>query len=77
MKACILIKKESPTQVFSCGYCKIFKDIFFIEHRLVHYTFPKFIDIRYFRAIFYYCKIRPRNRKNFPIDRSFRFYRDL
>ena len=28
------------------------------------------IDIRYFRVIFWYCKIRPHNRKNFAIDRS-------
>ena len=28
------------------------------------------IDIKYFRVIFYYCKIRPGNRKNFTIDRS-------
>ena len=24
--------KETPTQVFSCEYCKIFKNSFFIEH---------------------------------------------
>ena len=24
--------KETPTQLFSCEYCEIFKDIFFIEH---------------------------------------------
>ena len=28
------------------------------------------IDIRYFKVIFYYCKVTPRNRKNFEIDRS-------
>ena len=26
------IKKETPTQVFSCKYCKIFKSTFFEEH---------------------------------------------
>ena len=24
--------KETPTQVFSCEYCKIFKNIYFEEH---------------------------------------------
>ena len=39
----------------------------------VRYTFPKFyviIDITYIRLIFYNCKIRLRNRKNFAKDRS-------
>ena len=26
------IKKETPTQVFSCEYCKIFKNSYFKEH---------------------------------------------
>ena len=26
------IRKETPTQVFSCEYCKISKNSFFIEH---------------------------------------------
>ena len=37
----------------------------------LHCIVPKFyviIDIRCFRVIFYYCKIRPSNRKNFTID---------
>ena len=69
LTACILIKKETPTQVFSCEYCKIFKNSFFVEHLLI-ILFRNFvmIDIRYFRIIFYYFKIRPRNRKNFTID---------
>ena len=39
--------------------------------RPVHYTFLKFflmIDNWYFRVIFYFCKISPRNRKNFATD---------
>ena len=47
----------------SYEYCEIFKGN----------TLPKFdvlIDIKYFRAIFYYFRIRPHNRKNFTIDRS-------
>ena len=27
-----LYLKKSPTQVFSCGYCKMFKNIYFEEH---------------------------------------------
>ena len=40
--------------------------IFTCSLRPVHYTFPKFclmIDHWCLRVIFYYCKIRPRNRK--------------
>ena len=29
---CNFIKKEIPTQVFSCEFCKIFKNTFFTEH---------------------------------------------
>ena len=32
LKDCILIKKETPTAVFYCEYCKIFRNSFFIEH---------------------------------------------
>ena len=70
LKACIFIKRETPTQVFFCEYCKIFKNIILFP---VHYTFPKFyvmIVIRCFQVAFYYRKIRPGNRKNFTIDRS-------
>ena len=34
LKACIFIKKEIPTQVFSCEYCEIFKNSFLVEHFL-------------------------------------------
>ena len=34
LKAYIFIKKEIPTQVFSCQYCKIFKNSFLVEHFL-------------------------------------------
>ena len=30
--ACTFIKKETLTQVFSCEFCKIFKNTFFTEH---------------------------------------------
>ena len=31
-KTCNFIKKETPTQVFSCEFCEIFKNTIFIEH---------------------------------------------
>ena len=34
LKAYIFIKKEIQTQVFSCEYCEIFKNSFFVEHFL-------------------------------------------
>ena len=40
-EACNFIKKETPTQVFSCEYCEIFKGSFFIEHLwwlLLHFS---------------------------------------
>ena len=72
LKACIFIWKETSTQVFFCEYCEIFKNSIFIED-LFSKTFQNFylmIDNWYFRVIFYYCKIRLRNRKKLAIDRS-------
>ena len=31
-EACNFIKKEALAQVFSCEYCEIFRNTFFIEH---------------------------------------------
>ena len=58
LKAWIFVKKDTPTQVLSCGTS-------------VHYTSPKFyviMDIRYLKVVFCYCKIRPKSRNNFTID---------
>ena len=40
-------QKETPTQVFSCEYCEIFKKtkIFFIEHLRTTETRTNFIDL--------------------------------
>ena len=71
---------NSRSQMFL--YCEIFPNSFFIKD-LFNIPFPFFffffffflIDNWYFRVIFYYCKIRPRNRKNFAIDRpNFSFF---
>ena len=32
LQACNFIEKETLTQVFSCEFCKISKNIFFTEH---------------------------------------------
>ena len=31
-RSCNFIEKETPAQVFSCEFCEIFKNTFFIEH---------------------------------------------
>ena len=69
---CYLLMKESvQTAVHICSSKQVFLKI--SQYSTVHYTFPKFylmIDNWYFRVIFYYCQIRPCNRKNFAIDWS-------
>ena len=42
LKACILIKKKTPKQVFSWDYCKIFKNSFSMEHLFI-IIFPNFL----------------------------------
>ena len=32
LQACNFIKKRTPTQVFSCGVCKVFKNTYFEEY---------------------------------------------
>ena len=32
LQACSFIKKETLAQVFSCEFCEISKNIFFVEH---------------------------------------------
>ena len=67
-----LFKRRLQRRYFFWEYCEIFKNSFFIEDLLIipFRNFYLMIDNWYFRVIFYYCKIRPRNRKNFAIDRS-------
>ena len=61
-----------PTQVFFNEYCEIFKNSLFIEDLLIRpfRNFCLVIGNWYLRVIFYYCKIKPRNRKNFAKDGS-------
>ena len=72
LKACVFIWKETPTLVFFSEYCKIFKNSVFIEDLFIlpFQNFYLMIDNWYFRVIFYYCKVRPHNRKNSAIDQS-------
>ena len=60
---------------FSVDIAKCLRTAFLLKTcSLYHYLM---IDNWYFRVIFYYCKIRPRNRKNFAIDRSKLVFRYL
>ena len=43
LKAWIFIKAETPTQVFSCEYCEIIKNNFFLEHPLLIILLRNFI----------------------------------
>ena len=44
--SCKFVKKETLTQVFSCEFCKIFKNTFFAEHlRTVASVFPLHIPL--------------------------------
>ena len=65
--------------MFFREYCKILNNSFFIEDLLIisFRNFYLMIDNWYFRVTFYYCKIRPRYRKNFAIDRSKLVFRYL
>ena len=53
------VKKEIPTLVFSCRYCKIFKNSFFIGvlPHVHYYTFPKFYVIIEFSSDVFGYKI--------------------
>ena len=44
----VFIKKETLAQMFSCEFCEIFKNIFFVEH-LRATTFETFDYFDYFR----------------------------
>ena len=65
-------KKATPTRVFFCEYCNIFKNSFFIEDLFIipFQNFYLMIGNWYFRVIFCYRKIRSRNRNNFALDQS-------
>ena len=51
LKASIVVKTEIPTQVFSCEYCKIFKNIFFNRTPYVHLKF--YVMIEFFGRLWY------------------------
>ena len=39
LEACNYIKRETPTQLFSCEFCEIFRNSFFIEHLRTTHSF--------------------------------------
>ena len=53
-KACDFIKKEILAQVFSCEFCKIFKNTFFIEHfrRLLLFWLYTFLTLFHFACVY-------------------------
>ena len=48
-QACNFIKKETLAQVFSCGFCEISKNAFFIKHLWA--TASEFSDCNFFLPI--------------------------
>ena len=52
LQACKLVKKQIPTQVFSCEYCKFFKSIYFEEYlqRAASEDKPNIIQLLKLRA---------------------------
>ena len=66
------LKRDSNAGVFLFFFffCEIFKNSLFIEDLFIISFQNLIVDNWYFRLIFYYRKIRWRNRKNFAIARS-------
>ena len=66
LKACNVIKNETPTQVFSCEYCDIFKSIYFEEHQrrnaFKHYSLKNATDwyLIHFKPTFHFYTPRKR-----------------
>ena len=54
---------------FSVNIAKFLRAAFLLK-TCSSYNCKFLFDNSYFRVVFYYCKIRPPNRKNFAIDRS-------
>ena len=78
--------RQQTMLVFFCEYSEVFKNSFLIGDVFIIPIGNLYLGIDHwcFRVIFYYCKIRPRNRKNFATDQSksfaifsFPFSRDL
>ena len=45
LEACNYIKRETPTQLFSCEFCEIFRNSFFIEHLRTTHSFWIFLRL--------------------------------
>ena len=64
--------RQQTMLVFFCEYSEVFKNSFLIGDVFIIPIGNLYLGIDHwcFRVIFYYCKIRPRNRKNFATDQS-------
>ena len=45
-QTCSFLKKEIPTQVFSCEFCTIFKNTFTEQLRWLHLQRPYYISVK-------------------------------
>ena len=71
-RSAFLLKKTLKHKCIPVNIAK-YSRIAFLYRTHIHYIFPRFyvmIDIRYFRVIFYYYKIRAHNKKDFATDQS-------
>ena len=72
-----LFKKRLQRSCFSVNLAKLLRTAFLLKTCSLYLFIINFylmIDNWYFRVIFCYCKIRPRDRKNFAIDWSKIFF---
>ena len=62
LEACNFIKKETPAQVFSCGFLKILKNTFFTEHlRWLLLQVSLLISCKIYLIIMFSCKQKSSN----------------
>ena len=64
-EACNFIKNETLTQVFSCEFCKIFKNTFFTEHLLTTAFCKKLCKLLFFLTKYSKLNKRPVPDRNF------------
>ena len=54
-EACNFIKKETPTKVFSCEFCEVFKNIFFTENVPITSSFCNVSHSFICKEVLYIC----------------------
>ena len=65
-----LSKRRLQRRCFSVNIKRFLRTAFLLKTYSLYLYFYLMIENGYFRVRFYYCKIKPRNRKEFAIDRS-------